>query len=356
MVKGVCRLACVLLVVSTGSGCSSLGKLLGGETAQQREARRIASLEVPPPLTAATTSDLMSIPGGQGGVASYSATQSSARGDADQVYAGNTFVSIIKSGEKQWLLVDATPDRTWDLLQQYLLKNEIPILNQEKALGLIETDWVDNVLATPKRFLGVMLGSQIKDRFRIRIDVAEEGQKTEVFFTHYSVQKVLVEEAKTGNILVEREIVGRGDRQLVGDWKVRPSDPEAEIEMQRRFIAFVDIGQTDTSALEASAVVVPEKAVLVEDGETASVELQIQDRFFNAWRLTGLAIDRANFTITDRDRAMGMYYVRFNPAVDHPDEKGFWASLAFWREDDQLKAGVFQFLVGSEMVKVNRCL
>ena len=54
-----------------------------------------------------------------------------------------------------------------------------------------------------------------------------------------------------------------------------------------------------------------------------------------AWRRVGLALDRVGFTVEDRDRSKGMYFVRYvDPdAVDEKSES-FMSKMAFWRSSD----------------------
>jgi outer membrane protein assembly factor BamC len=49
----------------------------------------------------------------------------------------------------------------------------------------------------------------------------------------------------------------------------------------------------------------------------------------------GLALDRVGFTVEDRDRSKGLYYVRYlDPDIDGKDKSGSgWSRLAFWRSD-----------------------
>jgi outer membrane protein assembly factor BamC len=55
--------------------------------------------------------------------------------------------------------------------------------------------------------------------------------------------------------------------------------------------------------------------------------VQIDEGFDRAWRRVGLALDRTGFTVEDRDRTQGTYFVRYvEPNADRK-EKGFLAKL-----------------------------
>jgi outer membrane protein assembly factor BamC len=81
--------------------------------------------------------------------------------------------------------------------------------------------------------------------------------------------------------------------------------------------------------------------------------LRLQEQFSRAWRRTGLALDRVGFTVEDRDRSRGLYFVRYvDPESDlrGKEEKGFFSKLAFWSSDDdkrdQSRDGYLVSLIG----------
>ncbi|ESJ24123.1 hypothetical protein B551_0206190, partial [Cupriavidus sp. HPC(L)] len=56
--------------------------------------------------------------------------------------------------------------------------------------------------------------------------------------------------------------------------------------------------------------------------------LQLPEPFDRAWRSVGLALDRVNFTVEDRDRGQGLYYVRYVDTRDTVnDNRGFFSKL-----------------------------
>ena len=55
--------------------------------------------------------------------------------------------------------------------------------------------------------------------------------------------------------------------------------------------------------------------------------------FDRAWRRVGLALDRVGFTVEDRDRSRGLYFVRYvDPDKDNASKKqdGWLSKLNFW--------------------------
>ena len=76
-----------------------------------------------------------------------------------------------------------------------------------------------------------------------------------------------------------------------------------------------------------------------------SSTLAMQEPFDRAWRRVGLALDRVGFTVEDRDRVQGVYFVRYvDPEADQgkKDEKGFFSKLMFWKSDKSDKTDIKQ--------------
>ena len=64
--------------------------------------------------------------------------------------------------------------------------------------------------------------------------------------------------------------------------------------------------------------------------------LQVDDNFDRSWRRIGLALDHGGFTVEDRDRAQGLYYVRYvDPKTDDKDRPGFITRI--FSSDDKSK-------------------
>ena len=70
-----------------------------------------------------------------------------------------------------------------------------------------------------------------------------------------------------------------------------------------------------------SAPQVPQRARLVKDGDSSYVA--VEEAFDRAWRRVGLALDRSGFTVEDRDRSKGVYFVRYiDQAADAESKAG----------------------------------
>ncbi|MBC7708776.1 MAG: outer membrane protein assembly factor BamC, partial [Rhizobacter sp.] len=62
--------------------------------------------------------------------------------------------------------------------------------------------------------------------------------------------------------------------------------------------------------------------------------LAINDSFDRSWRRVGLALDRVGFTVVDRDRTAGTYFVRYaDPDLIAKNEPGILDKMKFWSTD-----------------------
>ena len=65
--------------------------------------------------------------------------------------------------------------------------------------------------------------------------------------------------------------------------------------------------------------------------------LIVKEAFDRSWRRVGLALDRIGFTVEDRNRLEGIYFVRYiDPDADKKkagDDDGLLSGIMFWRKD-----------------------
>jgi outer membrane protein assembly factor BamC len=118
-------------------------------------------------------------------------------------------------------------------------------------------------------------------------------------------------------------------------WQPRPPDPELEAEMLRRLMVRLGVEESRAKTLIATEKA-PERAKLSRAADGAG-SLILEEAFDRAWRRVGLALDRVGFTVEDRDRSQGLYYVRYiDPEVDvkKKEDPGFLSKLMFWKGSD----------------------
>jgi outer membrane protein assembly factor BamC len=155
------------------------------------------------------------------------------------------------------------------------------------------------------------MDSGLRDQFRTRVERTATG--SEVYIIHRGLEEVYV-----------------GDRRESTTWRPRANDPQLEADSLARLM--VSLGAKDDVARTAVASAVqPATRVTAPDGSPAAAtatSLLVDEPFDRAWRRVGLALDRGGFTVEDRDRASGLYYVRYiDPKNVGKDEPGWFAKL-----------------------------
>jgi len=128
-------------------------------------------------------------------------------------------------------------------------------------------------------------------------------------------------------------------------WAVVPPSPEVEAEMLTRLMMKFGTPENAARTAVAQSGSLPEKA-RVEKNADGSYKLVVDDQFDRAWRRVGLALDRIGFTVVDRDRSRGVYFVRFGDPDSAPkSDDSLWSKLQFWKTDDKGKPEQYQIMV-----------
>ena len=321
------RAAVSLLAASLLAGCGTVeGFLAGDKVDYKSQSVKTAPLEIPPDLTQLQRDGRFVA---SSGAVSASVYQSGAA--AAPAAAGTTTVApaslgdmkIVREGTQRWLVVPVAADQLWPQLREVWIERGFNLVIDNAQAGVMETDWAENRAKLPqdviRRTLGRALDSLYdtgeRDRFRTRIERA--GQVTEVYISHRGMTEVLTGERKESTV-----------------WQARPSDPDLEAEFLTRLL--VKLGTKEAAARDIVAKPVPAAAPRARavSGQSA---LTVDEGFDRAWRRVGLALDRSGFTVEDRDRAGGLYFVRYvDPKKAATNaEPGFFAKLfSFGKSDD----------------------
>lgn len=195
----------------------------------------------------------------------------------------------------------------------------------------METDWAESrariddgvIRSALNKLLGSISSTAERDKFRTRLERGANGKTTEIYISHRGMIEVFTNSAI-------------GDEKTM--WQPRPADPDLEAEMLRRLMVRFGVQEARAQA-DLQRVSSNPKAQITRAGD-GSGKLTIDDPFDRAWRRVGLALDRVGFTVEDRDRSKGIYFVRYvDPETDANSKKpsGLLSKLAFWRSDDDAK-------------------
>ena len=306
------RLAAVALL-ALGAGCSSLD--FSGDTVDYRgAAAKGKPLDVPPDLSQLAR-DSRYQP--QSGVISAAAAGTSPAGAAvtSAAVAPNAdgAMRVERQGQQRWLVVPQSPDQIWPQLRDFWLQRGFSLEQDDAKLGVIETNWAENRAKLPQDFIRSSLGKLLgnawdtgeRDKYRMRVERTATG--SEIYVAHRGVQEVYTSERRESTT-----------------WQVRPSDPQLEAEMLSRLLVTLGARAEPARALVAAAPEVPTRTRAVVNGTS----IEVNDPFDRAWRRVGMALDRGGFTVEDRDRTLGVYYVRYvDPKNLGKEEPGFWSRL-----------------------------
>ena len=102
--------------------------------------------------------------------------------------------------------------------------------------------------------------------------------------------------------------------------------------MLRRMMVRLGV-QEERARLQVAGTASPPRATLTKGGGGST--LALNEQFDRAWRRVGLALDRVGFTVEDRDRSKGVYFVRYSDPDAAKKDEGFMSKLMFWKSKDE---------------------
>ena len=340
------RLALAALLLA---GCSTFdGMMPESKKIDYKSASKqsLPPLSIPPDLTAPGRDNRYNVPDagavtGQATLSAYQAERSGAmRGSPSAVVLPRVEkIRMERNGDQRWLVVPDSPDTLWPLVKEFWQESGFLINVEQPAVGIMETDWAEDRAKIPQDGVRKLLGkiidsvydSGFRDKFRTRLE-RSPGGSTEIFISHRGMEEKYISVDRTQT-----------------SWQARPPDYNLEAEFLSRLMLRLGVDESAAKAQVAATVMArpPERAKLTRTpGGVGSLDLD--EPFDRAWRRVGLALDRVGFTVEDRDRSKGYYFVRYvDPESDSKTKKdeGFLSKLAFWRSSDAKKNSNEQFRV-----------
>jgi len=357
------RLALSAVVLAMLGGCSFFGtKTVDYKTTQARS----QPLEVPPELTAPTMNDRYAIPDPK----SQTTYSTYNKGVGAQAASANTGPDVLpkflgvrleRYGDERWLIVKGEPDKVWGAVRKFWIDAGYPLIRESPEVGIMETDWYEDRAKIPQDIVRRTIGRVLegiystprRDKFRTRLEKGTEPGTTEVFVSNRAMEEVYTNETQ--------------DRTV---WQPRGSDHELEAEMLSRIMVALGADEAKIAAANAKAVAgtrgaaaaaasaAPAQVLNAVLENSGAGPLVINDGFDRAWRRVGLALDRVGFTVEDRDRSKGIFFVRYiDPEADlsATDKRSFVQKLEFWRSAPKAAKPQYRIKVsdaGSNMAQV----
>ncbi len=333
----------ILVLAAAIAGCSSIG--LSTDKIEYKSVATAKPLDVPPDLSQIPRDDRYAVPD-RPGVASASAG-AAARPTAaatQTVVPVNPRARIERDGTERWLAVDVTPEQAFAAVKEFWPSVGLSIEREDPAAGIIETNWAENRAKLPQDIIRRTIGRVMdglystgeQDKFRTRIERTSKNT-AEIYISHRGMVEVYTSPQK--------------DRTV---WQPRPADPELEAEMLQR-LALRFAPPPATAAAPAAPTVAaagpkapPEVVRLVRGGDGRAQRVEIDEPFDRAWRRVGLALDRGGFTVEDRDRTKGTYFVRYlDPEVEAKQREGQGFFSRMFGREPKIDAQQYRVMVAS---------
>jgi outer membrane protein assembly factor BamC len=292
------------------AGCSSIGKAIGvDEPIDYKSAKsNVEPLSIPPDLTQAASDPRYRAPE-SGGATSFSQYQQQSKDAASAAAAGKSQSNVLpqradmhieRDGDLRWLVVERPPEEVFPKLVDFWTSVGFSLTTNNPKAGLLETDWAETRAKIADSWLRELLGSVLDDaydsgereRFRTRIERAAPG-RTEIYISHQQmVQKM---QGPNTNALAV--------------WMPGNEDAGLNAAMLARMMVFMGADSDRARQLMAQAQPSSNKASV--QAVQGAAELTINESFDRAWRRVGVALDSGGFSVVDRDRSAGDYFVRY---------------------------------------------
>ena len=357
MSKRLAVLASVLLL----GACSSVNDWMDSSSkTDYKNVNTLPPLEVPPDLTSPTRDNRYNIPDSV--TAQSSATLSryeQERKDQKPTAIGGPTPVVLppidrmhveRAGSQRWLVVeDQSPEKLWPVVRDFWQENGFLIRFEAPDLGVMETDWAESKAKVPQggirglfsKALDQMYSTSERDKYRTRLDRGADGKSTEIYVSH----RGMVEVYTTAR---DPQSSAPGDTR----WQPREADPELEVEFLRRLMMRLGAQEEKARTLTANAVPAQQRAE-IRKGLNGEELLEVFEPFDRVWRRVGLALDRVGFTVEDRDRQKGIYFVRYADPESDKDDRSLFSK--WFSSDPRVKAQQYRVQIsqGGETSRVN---
>ncbi|WP_250533795.1 outer membrane protein assembly factor BamC [Caballeronia sp. AZ10_KS36] len=349
------RMAALFAVAGIVAGCGTSSPTAINYKSDQRSKQ--SSLAVPPNLLDEAV-DQRSLPP-QGGQASLSDLQQVQKvaPNAPTVVPPVSGMHIQRDGAERWLVIDnKSPDQVWPQIRRFWQEQGFLLVVDSRDKGVMETDWNEThpqisdglIRDTLAKATGNSYVTAERNKYRTRLEAGSNGG-TYVFISQKGMREALT-----------------GVNNDTSQWQARPNDPALENEYLKRLMSSLAIADSRQAAgvagagdTAASANAQPAKGGDSKAAATAaqnvanagnspirnetvpqaeSAQLTLPEAYDRAWLRVGIALDRANFTVDDRDRARGVYFVRYaDPNDKSAREQGFWSQVFHGRKEIAVK-------------------
>ena len=318
------------------SGCGIYDKMApGAKKVDYKKSKPTDVLEIPPDMSSHTINDAPDAIDIAGTTFIEEMGETRTTGGGRAVLPSQENMRVERDGDQQWLVVYGTPELVWPQVKEFWLQEGFLIRREDPRVGILETGWLENRADIPQGPIRNVLGKVMdgaytaatRDQYRTRLERGTDDGFTEIYVTHRGVEEVISGDAIDPNT----------------SWQMRPTDPELEAEMLKRMMVFLGIEEQKAAVMVAQQTEQAVRAQLISDSNGDM--LVINEDFSRAWRRTGVALDRVGFSVDDRIRSDGIYYVQYNDPLADQNKEGFLTRIGLWSSDDDEDGTQYQIVL-----------
>jgi outer membrane protein assembly factor BamC len=330
------------LAITIIAGLTACKSVTSSDTVDYKAsgAVRGPNLSYPPDLITAQADRRYIVQDGTATMSEYNAALKKSVQMRSNVMTGIPGMRIARDGERRWLVVEKPATELYPQVKDFWQENGFLLVVDSPSTGIMETDWAENRAKIAQDWIRSTIGGALdsvydtgeRDKYKTRLEAPKPGE-TEIYITQKGALEKCVTDT-TGSCLYTI-------------WTSRPNDPGMGAVFLARLMERLGMTQEQAKAMVA-APLGPKtpKAKLVQEGPNQAF-IELGAGFDRSWRDIGLALDRSNFTVEDRNRSAGVYYVRYVNSKNIEESKGFFSNLFSSKDDSNLKAKKYQVVVKS---------
>ena len=290
------------------SGCSALNEFMGKEESVDYKSTVTGDpLSIPPDLTQANRDARFQSPlSGQGGLSYSQYAQAQEAQPAVGRVQSNVLpeqdgIQVMRDGDLRWLVVDKAAEEVYPHILDFWTNQGFTLHSEDPRAGVMLTDWAENRAKIPDSWIRSLLGSVVdqvfdsgeRERFRTRLE--RVNGKTEIYISHQHMYETPTTDGAAFK------------------WVHGKEDPGLNAVMLARLMVFLgtDLEQAQAQVAQAEATKDDTPALIQVQDDASQRQLVLNEGFDRAWRRVGVGIDSAGFSVEDRDRSTGEYYIRY---------------------------------------------
>lgn len=248
---------------------------------------------------------------------------------------------VKKQGSLMWLEI-SNHDITviWDKLRNYLTINNITIVDSDKLIGVLQTDWIKNNESLPESVIGNILKKAglrkiltypQQDSFRFRFEKYSDNF-IKLFVTHRSIRS---KQSNPEQYVNPEKYASEG----FDKWEILEPNPQIELEMlntlKYHLAGFRIIDKNTLN--EPVAELESDFKTEISKIEANDLVLVFKNEYNFVWNKLLQFIDRNQYKVLSNDISTGQISIRISESRE--SSKSFLSTIMFWKKK---KVGTFE--------------